>query len=203
MRPKSKTFSAPGTASSLVSSRVPDAASLHTSSLWCCSSACTAACERLVLPVPYSAAEKQACRLCCAFFNPLAVPASSASRVSAPRLRHCACTCQAAGKPAAACCTRSADTPNKRRTQVVCSFSSPVKPAHSSQPEKPGCFYFLRNPASSASSAAASCCAALSSGVVSAGTLPCASRRASSRAVCAARARTRARSGRDTNSFFT
>ena len=56
---------------------------------------------------------------------------------------------------------------------------------------------------SSAASAASSDCRAAVRACVPSGTLPCASRRPSSSAACAARARTSARSGRETKSFLT
>ena len=201
MAPKSNTFSAPERFSSRVSSSAPAAASLHTKSLRCCSSACTAAAARVCSPSPYSAGARLVRNSCTARCSCCGVLLCSATSVSAPRLRQCTVPCQVSGRAATAFCTVCSGTPNSRSTQPA-GRSSLFVMTHPPCGRR-GRSYSARRVSSKAVRAAGSCCALSASTCVPAGVLPCASRSAISSAVCAARARMSARSGRETNSFFT
>ena len=133
-------------------------------------------------------------RLWAAFFSPVGVSAWTASSVSAPRLFHWASALHWGANSATAAASRPCGAPYRRSTQRVSSAKS----------HQPLIFDFYRtNTSSSAASASSSDCWAVVRTCVPAGTLPCARRSASSSAACAARARTSARSGRETKSFLT
>ena len=159
------------------------------------------AAARVCSPSPYSAGARLVRNCCTARCSCCGVLLCSATSVSAPRVRQCTVPCQVSGRVSTAFCTVCSGTPNSRSTQPV-GRSSLFVMTHPPCGRR-GRPYSARRVSSKAVRAAGSCCALSVSTCVPAGVLPCASRSASSSAVCAARARMSARSGRETNSFFT